>query len=95
MSENDFLSFVESQPLNERLKSKYKIITMHFFLDPGSFNTLNLKKYLVDYLCAINYGEIAGIKINVNIYFDNNALKTNQNLDLESLNSNDYKLIKY
>lgn len=95
ISANDFLSYDESQQPNNRLSAKYKLIVMHFFLDPGSFNTLNMKKYLIDYLYAINYANVDNIKIDVNIYFDNIALKSVEDIYFEEINNNDYKLIKY
>lgn len=95
MSENDFLSYDESQQSNKRLNTKYKLIAMHFFLDPGSYNTLNMKKYLIDYLCDINYANVGNMKINVIVYFDITALKVVQNLNFDEFNNNDYKLIKY
>lgn len=95
ISENDFISYDGSRQLNNRLNTKYKIIVMHFFLDPGLFNTLNMKKYLMDNLCVINYGNTENIKINVNVYFDDISFKTVQNLNPDAFNSNEYKLIKY
>lgn len=95
LSNNDFLSYDASQPPGNKLKRKYEKVSMHFFLDPGTFNTLNMKKYLIDCLCAINYANFNQYTIDVNLYFDAAALEAVQGLNPTAFNSNEFKLIKY
>jgi hypothetical protein len=54
-----------------------------------------MKKYLIDYLSEINYANAENKNLSVNVYFDNIALKASQNMNPESLNNNEYKLIIY
>jgi hypothetical protein len=95
MSNDDFLTYNALKPSDERLKHKYKRVILHFFLDPGSFNTLNLNKYLIERLIAINYVYAGDKSIDINVYFDTDALSAIQKKNPEAFTHNEFNLIKY
>jgi hypothetical protein len=95
MSNDDFLTYNATKSSDERLKHKYKRVILHFFLDPGSFNTLNLNKYLIERLIAINYVYAGDKSININVYFDTDALSAIQKKNPEAFTHNEFNLIKY
>lgn len=94
MSENDFLQ-LEITPTSSQLKQNYKKVTFHFFLNPVTFNTLNMKKYLIETLLAVNYAHTDKQSIEVILYMDGIALKTIQETNPAAFSSDDFKLIKY
>jgi hypothetical protein len=95
ISNDDFLTYSTLNSSDDRLKHNYKRVTLHFFLDPGSFNTLNLYKYLIERMVAINYGYAGDKFININVYFDTNALLEIQKKNPEAFTNNEFNLIKY
>lgn len=95
MSNDDFLTYNALKTTGEVLNHNYKRVTLHFFLDPASFNTLNLKKYLIDRLLAINYGYPGDKFINVIVYFDADAFLAAEKKNSEAFIHNEFNLIKY
>jgi hypothetical protein len=95
MSKDDFLHYDNSQLPDKKLKCLYDRVVMHFFLDPGSFNSFNLNKYLIQRLLAINYFQKDVQPIHVEVYFDAEALKTTQLKNQEIFSNNDFNLVKY
>jgi hypothetical protein len=95
ISEFDFLQFDPTGDQNAQIKDLYGRVVMHFFLEPGTFNTMKLKKYLIDRLLAINYCSGDQHPVEVVVYFSNESLKGVNLKDKTSFNGNEFKLVKY
>ena len=95
MTNNEFLEYDASTPDHPKLKPKYLKTRWHFFLNPDTYNNLNMKKYLVDKLRTINYDQQPGIRIEIMIYFDALALEKSSKIDMQVFDNKEFVLIKY